>query len=306
MPGGVGSPSGNPLSALEMTRLALFKMYNQQAAAASGGGGPIGPGGPGGAPPVDVGWAMAEQQARAALAAAAARGENDNKENAAVGVNHQGHRRPGPQDNNIDVADDASPATPELGAMVADKGPAPRDDEASCSPPPMKRERRMSRVSEERRRTAHTRSPVGNSGGGANIKISSRGSDQMGSDTLLNTDPHQVAPCSIFPLPFIPGDSGDSSLVVSLEINSVMYQGVLFAQPKVDKAPSGHFPSPSSASGAAAVAAAASSASSPAVSPNALRTTTNALASAGAVENQNNGGAAPLDGQRPLSHEART
>ena len=27
------------------------------------------------------------------------------------------------------------------------------------------------------------------------------------------------------------GESGDSSLVVSLEINSVMYQGVLFAQP---------------------------------------------------------------------------
>ena len=106
---------------------------------------------------------------------------------------------------------------------------------------------------------------------------------------------------------FIPGDSGDSSLVVSLEINSVMYQGVLFAQPKVDKAASGHFPSPSSASGTAtAAAAAASSASSPAVSPNALRTTTNALASAVAVENQNNGGAAPLDGQRPLSHEART
>ena len=106
MPGGVGSPSGNPLSALEMTRLALFKMYNQQAAAASGGG-PLGPGGPGGAPPVDVGRAMAEQQARAALAAAAARGENDNKENAAVGVNHQGHRRLGPQDNHLDVADDA-------------------------------------------------------------------------------------------------------------------------------------------------------------------------------------------------------
>ena len=27
------------------------------------------------------------------------------------------------------------------------------------------------------------------------------------------------------------GENGDSSLVVSLEINSVMYQGVLFAQP---------------------------------------------------------------------------
>ena len=33
-----------------------------------------------------------------------------------------------------------------------------------------------------------------------------------------------------------PGESGDSSLVVSLEINSVVYQGVLFAQQdKADK-----------------------------------------------------------------------
>ena len=185
MPGGVGSPTGNPLSALEMTRLALFKMYNQQAAAASGGG-PLGPGGPGGAPPVDVGRAMAEQQARAALAAAAARGENDNKENAAVGVNHQGHRRLGPQDNHLDVADDAVSvsASAEVGAAIADKMVAPHEDEASCSPPPMKRERRVSHASEERRRT-HARSPVGNSGGSTNIKISSRGNTRIrSSDTL--------------------------------------------------------------------------------------------------------------------------
>ena len=182
-PAGVGSPSGNPLSALEMTRLALFKMYNQQAAAASGGGGagPLGPGGPGGTPPLDVGRAMAEQQARAALAAAAARGENDNKENAAVGVNHQGHRRHGPLDNNLDISDDAapvsSPAAVEVGAVAADKMAMPHD-EASCSPPPMKRERRVSRASDERRRN-NARSPVGNSGGGANIRISSRGNDEF-------------------------------------------------------------------------------------------------------------------------------
>ena len=30
---------------------------------------------------------------------------------------------------------------------------------------------------------------------------------------------------------FVSGESGDRSLVVSLEINSIMYQGVLFAQP---------------------------------------------------------------------------
>ena len=296
MPGGVGSPTGNPLSALEMTRLALFKMYNQQAAAASGGGGgPIGPGGPGGAPQVDVGRAMAEQQARAALAAAAAR-ENDNKENAAVGVNHQGHRRHGPQDNNLDVAEDDAPATAaaEVGGVAASKMAAPRDDEASCSPPPMKRERRVSRPSEERRRT-YARSPVGNSGVGANIRISSRGK----STRRRSTKP---CPLSLLFLPF-PGDSGDSSLVVSLEINSVMYQGVLFAQPKSDKAASGHFPTSTSSATAAAAAAvaAASSSSSPAVSPTAI-TMTNAAASATEGANQNNGGGT----ERPLSHEART
>eukprot|EP00095_Tigriopus_kingsejongensis_P003170 snap_masked-scaffold91_size383040-processed-gene-0.2 protein:Tk03170 transcript:snap_masked-scaffold91_size383040-processed-gene-0.2-mRNA-1 annotation:"protein dead ringer homolog" len=68
-----------------------------------------------------------------------------------------------------------------------------RDDDSAHSPPPMKRERRDS--IEDSRRNG---SPMG----GANIRISSR------------------------------GDSGDSSLVVTLEINSVMYQGVLFAQPK--------------------------------------------------------------------------
>ena len=111
---------------------------------------------------------------------------------------------------------------------------------------------------------------------------------------------HSNSP-SLFPNP---GDSGDSSLVVSLEINSVMYQGVLFAQPKSDKAAPGHFP----ASSASAAAAAPSSRSSPAVSPTAI-TTTNALASAAAateVASQNNGGGAPMDGQQPLSHEART
>ena len=102
-------------------------------------------------------------------------------------------------------------------------------------------------------------------------------------------------------MPF-PGDSGDSSLVVSLEINSVMYQGVLFAQPKSDKAASGHFPtSTSSATAAAAAVAAASSSSSPAVSPTAI-TMTNAAASATEGANQNNGGGT----ERPLSHEART
>ena len=103
-------------------------------------------------------------------------------------------------------------------------------------------------------------------------------------------------------MPF-PGDSGDSSLVVSLEINSVMYQGVLFAQPKSDKAASGHFPTSTSSATAASAAAVAvaSSSSSPAVSPTAI-TMTNAAASATEGANQNNGGGT----ERPLSHEART
>ena len=59
------------------------------------------------------------------------------------------------------------------------------------APPPMKRERQDSF-------DQRNGSPVGL---GAHIRIANR------------------------------GESGDSSMVVSLEINSVMYQGVLFAQP---------------------------------------------------------------------------
>merc|ERR1719400_2432205 len=65
------------------------------------------------------------------------------------------------------------------------------EDDEDMSPPPMKRER----VDSFDHRNG---SPVMS---GANIRIANR------------------------------GESGDSSLVVSLEINSVMYQGVLFAQP---------------------------------------------------------------------------
>merc|ERR1719367_2736327 len=66
------------------------------------------------------------------------------------------------------------------------------EEDDVMSPPPMKRERSDS---------VEGRTNGGGAIGGANIRIASR------------------------------GESGDRSLVVSLEINSIMYQGVLFAQP---------------------------------------------------------------------------
>merc|ERR1712018_770340 len=69
------------------------------------------------------------------------------------------------------------------------------EEDDDMSPPPMKRER----VDSFDHRNGSPVLP------GANIRIANR------------------------------GDSGDSSLVVSLEINSVMYQGVLFAQPSLSK-----------------------------------------------------------------------
>ncbi len=74
---------GNPLSALEMTRLALFKMYNQA-------GLPHGP--PPGLPPglghagLEMGRAMAEQQARALQAVREAEHRAEKEKEAALAV----------------------------------------------------------------------------------------------------------------------------------------------------------------------------------------------------------------------------
>jgi hypothetical protein len=162
-------PGGsNPLSALEMTRLALFKMYNQQAAAAGGGGGPGLPPPSSVSPGFDVGRAVAEQHARAALAAAAAREkdkENQELASALAAAAESSHRRK-------DIDKDG----------VVDKPVILRDSsDISCSPPPIKRERRESTstgapaaaAAEERSRRKDARSPAG--GGGANIRITNRG-----------------------------------------------------------------------------------------------------------------------------------
>ena len=75
---------GNPLSALEMTRLALFKMYNQA-------GLPHGPPPPG-LPPglghagLEMGRAMAEQQARAIQAVREAEHRAEKEKEAALAV----------------------------------------------------------------------------------------------------------------------------------------------------------------------------------------------------------------------------
>ena len=75
---------GNPLSALEMTRLALFKMYNQA-------GLPHGPPPPG-LPPglghagLEMGRAMAEQQARAIQAVREAEHRAEKEKEAALAI----------------------------------------------------------------------------------------------------------------------------------------------------------------------------------------------------------------------------
>jgi hypothetical protein len=79
-----GMNPGNPLSALEMTRLALFKMYNQA-------GLPHGPPPPG-LPPglghagLEMGRAMAEQQARAIQAVREAEHRAEKEKEAALAI----------------------------------------------------------------------------------------------------------------------------------------------------------------------------------------------------------------------------
>lgn len=177
---GKQSPPGmnpaNPLSALEMTRLALFKMYNQ-AGLPPGGGvpphhGPLGAGlGHAG---FEMGRAMVEQQARALQAAReaeAASREKDKEVSSTERLQRDLKERPLVRERESDTRD--------------------REEDDEMSPPPLKRERQDSFEGRS------NGSPIA----GANIRIANR------------------------------GESGDSSLVVSLEINSVMYQGVLFAQP---------------------------------------------------------------------------
>jgi len=258
----------NPLSALEMTRLALFKMYNQ---AGGGGGGGL-PGGPPHPPPglsaalagqagclEMAGRAMAEQHARAlqavreaeaekkaaavvadqeeaAAAAAASHQRQREKEllRAAAAAEEESRRRramaavPGRHRQLSGDGDDVNIGSPEEGREGRERGDDDDEDE-DLSPPPMKRERHYSRggADQETKHNGQPSPPLG----GANIRIANR------------------------------GEAGDSSLVVSLEINSVMYQGVLFAQPAAAAA-AGKTPAPpaSATSGSGSTAAATTTA----------------------------------------------
>ncbi|XP_040580996.1 uncharacterized protein [Lepeophtheirus salmonis] len=200
--GGKSSPpsGGSPLNALEMTRLALFKMYNQAGAAGlPGHAGLSHPAMPPfipeqiSAPPHNSNSGIgggghdhvsrrksADESRRSPLRVAAPRDEDEDQHNHHSSSSHhpQLHRS-------------------HSSRMDEDRTTAAED--SRVSPPPVKRERTEASVD-----TRQSPPVGGGSGsvGGANIKIANR------------------------------GDNSDSSLVVSLEINSVMYQGVLFAQPK--------------------------------------------------------------------------
>ena len=166
--GGTKSPPGlnfsNPLSALEMTRLALFKMYNQ---AGLPPGGPPGP--PGGSLGVGVsqaslemGRAMVEQQARALQAA---QREAEAREKLAS-KSHSPEVIPASrlQSTPNKSTEDSSAKSGRSKDSEKSRDPEEEDDE-DMSPPPMKRER----VDSFDHRNG---SPVMS---GANIRIANRG-----------------------------------------------------------------------------------------------------------------------------------
>ena len=155
-----GMNPAHPLSALEMTRLALFKMYNQAGLPPTGPpGGP--PGGPLGAAAglnqanqaLEMGRAMVEHQARALQAA--------QREAEAREKDLQASKSPlslGDKSINKD-----SDSTSKRSKESSEKSRHEEDDD--LSPPPMKRERQDSL-------DHRNGSPVGL---GAHIRIANRG-----------------------------------------------------------------------------------------------------------------------------------
>ena len=173
---GSKSPPGlnpaNPLSALEMTRLALFKMYNQVGLPP---GGPPGPPGPLGAglnqASLEMGRAMVEQQARALQAAqreAEAREREREREKASRSpkspeIRLQQHSTPNNK-NNSSKEDARSSDAISGRSKDSDKSRDIEEDD-DMSPPPMKRER----VDSFDHRNGSPVLP------GANIRIANRG-----------------------------------------------------------------------------------------------------------------------------------
>ena len=185
---GPGFNPANPLSALEMTRLALFKMYNQAGLHGSpGGGGPQPPQGLGGfgqAMGQEMGRAMAEQHARALQAVREAE-ERDKKEEAESieaekrrekenDIRKDDRERPDRErDRERDRSDRehrVRPRTPDEDVLLDG------EEDDGLSPPPMKRERSDS---------TEGRANGGNVMAGANIRIVSRGEKNY--DVLNNT-----------------------------------------------------------------------------------------------------------------------
>jgi len=172
-PNGDKSPPmpGNPLSALEMTRMALWKMYNQAGLVTPPGHGPPHmprPPLPPLPPGLDIGRAMAEQQARAMQAV-----------------------------REVEKSREVMERRKEREMEERER----EREEMDVSPPPMNKDKIVEIY--EGKSNGDTPGSPRSQTTGTNIKISSRGESA----------------------------AEESSLVVSLEINSVMYQGVLFAQP---------------------------------------------------------------------------
>ena len=161
-----GMNTSNPLSALEMTRLALFKMYNQAGLPHVNSGPPVPPTGPLGAgvginqASLEMGRAMVEQQARMIQAAqqeAEAR-EKEYNSKSPVLIN-ESNRLSQPKDQNTENNKQFSERSKESCKK------SHCEEEEYLSSPPMKRERQDS--SEHR-----SGSPLGM---GANIRIANRG-----------------------------------------------------------------------------------------------------------------------------------
>eukprot|EP00096_Caligus_rogercresseyi_P014041 TRINITY_DN6589_c0_g1_i1.p1 TRINITY_DN6589_c0_g1~~TRINITY_DN6589_c0_g1_i1.p1 ORF type:complete len:538 (-),score=179.05 TRINITY_DN6589_c0_g1_i1:688-2301(-) len=188
--GGCSSPppsSSSPLNALEMTRLALFKMYNQ-------------------ASPLPTSSPHLPPQFL----------PDSSSPSAKISSQHHQHQHHQAQQAQQQRAE--SRRKEEARDLSLTSGDARTTSfSSSSSPPPVKR---------ERTEAASNTTPGNNSGNNsANNSSSSTAGEKSGGKSPGT--PENGANIRIASR----GDnSGDSSLVVSLEINSVMYQGVLFAQ----------------------------------------------------------------------------
>ena len=173
--------SANPLSALEMTRLALFKMYNQAGMGGPPGGPPGPPGGPLGAAAginqasLEMGRAMVEQQARMLQAAQLGQREAEAREKETSSKSPQMSEslprlsQPKDQNNREEIIGISQKRGNNSERSKESSEKSRCDEEDGMSPPPMKRERSDSF-------DHRNGSPLGM---GANIRIANRGKKQF-------------------------------------------------------------------------------------------------------------------------------